>query len=112
VSPSNLSDITSKLRTVAMFESVIFLTVFLSYVGILFVYLCTRFHFPSSNGSLLIAIKLEDEGEFLSAVRHYFNILQETITFHNVARVWKKYYRTPQQRSNGASVIPKSYCGI
>jgi hypothetical protein len=62
----NLSDITSKICTIAMFLFVDLQVICNTEIVVTFViYVLTRFQIPNSNGSLVIAIKLKLNVDFM-----------------------------------------------
>jgi hypothetical protein len=73
----------------------------------------TILHNPSSNGPLVIALKVKAKLKFLTAAILLFSILQKNTTKKNVAHFLKTNYRMSFQNFilSGAFVAPTwGYC--
>jgi hypothetical protein len=73
----NLSDITTKIRNVAMF-----VIVDTQFVGLFMIYLHTKSHISISNGSLLIAVKIKAEEYFRTTAMLLFYLNKSQIFFN------------------------------
>jgi len=59
--------------------------------------LCTKFHVPSSNDSLVTAIKPKDRNRIHAATMFYLAFYKQKKSLNKVAYFWKVYNHTSFQ---------------
>jgi hypothetical protein len=89
----NLRDTTSTFRNVAMFIRWLWNNIS-QYVGMFVIYIHTKHHVPSFNGSLVIGNKIKDK---FFGHGHYivFVHVAETVFQQELHIFWRTYYRGP-----------------
>jgi hypothetical protein len=113
---SNLSQITSKIHTVAMFLTVDLETIFnTKFVCMYMIYLHTKFHVSNSNGSSGTAIKLEAKYRFHAATTllSYSAHTHECVRSHthktlHLSKIYHTKFQDHIHVLCGFSVVPTS----